>query len=93
AARNAVGSQERCRALTGFGQDWQQESCWARGVVYTGQTCNGHAIKSAVLGNRNPVDRTACGLWDPVAGWVPSQFLRPATVAPPAAVPAAGRYT
>ncbi|KAL6004101.1 hypothetical protein ACLOJK_004648, partial [Asimina triloba] len=50
AARNAVGRQERCRALTGFGQDWQQESCLARGVVYTGQTCDRHAIRNAVLG-------------------------------------------
>ncbi|KAL6002440.1 hypothetical protein ACLOJK_034372, partial [Asimina triloba] len=37
-------------------------------------------------------DRTACGLWDPVAGRVPSRCLRPATVASPAAVPVAGRY-
>ncbi|KAL6001095.1 hypothetical protein ACLOJK_006822, partial [Asimina triloba] len=37
-------------------------------------------------------NRTACGLWDPVAGRAPSRCLRAATVAPPAAVPAKGRY-
>ncbi|KAL5978113.1 hypothetical protein ACLOJK_029230, partial [Asimina triloba] len=41
-ARNAIGGQERCHELTGFGQTWQQEYCLARGVVYTGQTCDRH---------------------------------------------------
>ncbi|KAL5985401.1 hypothetical protein ACLOJK_027385, partial [Asimina triloba] len=38
-------------------------------------------------------DQTAYGLWDPVAGQVSSRCLRPANVAPPTAVLAAGRYT
>ncbi|KAL5989120.1 hypothetical protein ACLOJK_027222 [Asimina triloba] len=63
AAKNAAGRQERCHALTGFGQDWQQESCSVCGVVYTGQMCDRHANRNAVLGNRNPVLKNRNPVW------------------------------